>query len=310
LETVQTPRRFADLFPPLGPRTLRRVPEDFEVRPYDRFNIRPLGPTVGVEIDGLDLTQALGNEVQADLQRALLEWKLLFFRAPAIDVQQFYRFATYFGETFDDSVMGMGQTQPPNVGVGPCKGEQNYWHADATYGEKPPRATVLRVQPPSLGGDTMFADMAAAYDNLPDAVKIRIEPLTAIHDADRYARSFHRAYNPETSRWTAVEHPVVIAHPRTGRKTLYVNSQWTRELVGLEPAEGEPLLMYLCAQAAVPEYQCRLSWQPFGLAIWDDYALQHYAVGDYTEGRSFWRTTIRGEHPGGGARSPTSACPG
>jgi taurine dioxygenase len=191
----------------------------------------------------------------------------------------------------------MGQTDPPNVGKGDCKAEQNYWHTDATYGPRPPRATVLRIEPPAVGGDTVFADMAAAYDNLPDEIRARIESLTAIHDAERYARSFHPAYRPETARWTAVEHPVVIAHPQTGRRTLYVNSQWTRELVGVEPEEGEPLLMYLCAQAAVPEYQCRLNWQPSGVAIWDDYALQHYAVSDYTEGRARWRTTISGEAP-------------
>jgi alpha-ketoglutarate-dependent taurine dioxygenase len=95
----------------------------------------------------------------------------------------------------------MGQTQPPNVGVGPGKGEQKYWLADATYGEKPARAAGLRVQPPPLGGDTMFTDMAAAYHNLPDAVKIRIEPLTA--STTPTARSFHPTYNPERSRWTA-----------------------------------------------------------------------------------------------------------
>jgi taurine dioxygenase len=294
---VRSPRRFADLFPPLGPRILRRVPDDFAVRPYERFGIRPLGPTVGVEIDGLDLSRPLGEDEQADLRRALLEWKLLFFRAPAIDVNQFYEFARYFGDTFDDSVMGMGPTQLPNVGVGDCRAEQNYWHADATYGSRPPRATVLRIQPPAVGGDTLFADMAAAYDNLPEEIQACIAPLRAIHDNDRYARSFHPSYRTETSRWPPAEHPVVIAHPGTGRKTLYVNSQWTRELVGIDPEEGGPLLMYLCAQAAVPEYQCRLNWQPFGLAIWDGYALQHYAVSDYTEGRGRWRTTISGETP-------------
>lgn len=299
---VQAPRRFAELFPPLGPRILRRVPEDFVVRPYDRFNVRPLGPTVGAEIDGIDLSKPLSEEVQSDLERALLEWKLVFFRAQAIDVEQFYAFARYFGETFDDSTMGhlaemTRDSKTPNVGVGMSTAEQNYWHADATYGAEPPRATVLWIQPPPIGGDTLFADMAAAYDNLPDEVKTRIEPLTAIHDVDRYARSYHPTYTTETSRWPPVEHPVVIAHPKTGRKTLYVNSQWTRELVGVDPEEGEPLLMYLCAQASVPEYQCRLNWQPSGLAIWDDYALQHYAVSDYTEGRSRWRTTISGARP-------------
>jgi taurine dioxygenase len=302
MANLQAPHRFADLFPPMGPRTLRRVPGDFVVRPYERFAIHPLGPTVGVGVEGVDLTELLSDEVQADLQRALLEWKLLFFRAPAIDVQQFYMFARYFGETFDDSTMGhlaemTRGSQTPNVGVGDSTAEQNYWHADATYGAKPPRATVLRIQPPPVGGDTLFADMAAAYDNLPDGIKARIEPLTAIHDMDRYARSYHPTYSSETSKWPPVEHPVVIAHPQTGRRTLYVNSQWTRELVGLEPEEGEPLLMYLCAQASVPEYQCRLKWQPSGLAIWDGYALQHYAVSDYTEGRNRWRTTISGEIP-------------
>lgn len=299
MTVVQAPHRFADLFPPMGPRMLRRTADDFETRPYERFTIRALGPTVGAEIDGIDLTQPLDDGVQADLRRGLLEWKLLFFRAPAVDLRQFYEFARYFGEPFDDSVMGMGETNPPKVGAGLCTAEQNYWHTDATYAAEPPRATVLRIQPPAVGGDTLFADMAAAYDNLPDEVKTRIEGLSAVHDCDSYARTYHRAYRTETSRWPAVEHPVVIAHPQTGRKTLYVNSQWSRELAGVDPDEGRPLLMYLCAQAAVPEYQLRLNWQPFGLAIWDDFALQHYAVSDYTEGRKRWRTTIRGEAPPG-----------
>ena len=299
---VHVPRRFADLFPPMGPRTLRRVPEGFVVQPYERFVIRPLGPTLGAEIDGVDLSKPLTEDVEADLQRAFLEWKLLFFRAPAIDVNQFYHSPDISERA---STTASWANYRNSHGMVRCHMWERrlagrnriYWHADAPFGAEPPRATVLRVLPPAVGGDTLFADMAAAYDNLPDEVKTRIQGLTAIHDIDRFARNFHPAYTSETSMWPPVEHPVVIAHPETGRKTLYVNTQWTRELVGLEPEDGEPLLMYLCAQAAVPEYQCRLNWQPSGLAIWDGYALQHYAVSDYTEGRSFWRIAISGGIP-------------
>jgi taurine dioxygenase len=288
--------RYLDLFPPPGPRILRRLPPGLESRPYERFAVRPLGSVLGAEIGGVDLRRPLGDAVTEDLRRALREWKVLVFRGGEADIQNFCDLACCFGETLDDTVLGRTELHVrPNVMVRDSRPEQNYWHADATFRADPPRATVLRIKPPSTGGDTLFCDMGAAYDNLPEPVQAAIAGLTAVHDVSSYADSFHHQRTVAESKWPPVEHPVVLEHPETGRKAIYVNAQWTRAIVGLDPEEGRTLLLYLCAQASVPEYQFRLNWHPHAIAVWDNWAVQHYALGDYTQPRSMWRTTIRGQ---------------
>jgi alpha-ketoglutarate-dependent taurine dioxygenase len=162
-------------------------------------------------------------------------------------------------------------------------GLENEWHSDGTFREVPPMATVLRaIEVPPLG-DTIYADMAAAYDNLPSEIKDGIEDLTAVHDwslgkySDKYGEhldELRRAVPP-------VEQPVVMRHPRSGRKTLFVNRLFTRSINGLSPQESDCLLDLLCRQAEIPEYQCRVHWQPGTIAFWDNLAAQHYGVSDY-----------------------------
>jgi taurine dioxygenase len=295
--SVNVPRRFREFFPPMGPRTLRRLPEGWQVRPYEEFELRPLGPVVGAEID-LDLRRPLSDEAQRELHRAFIEWKVLVFRAQDLSAEELSAFATYFGETFDDTVLGYPELyEAPNVIRGETTGFQNYWHADTTYWDCPGLATVIQVEGPPLGGDTLFADMAAAYDNLPDDIKEAIESLGAIHDVAWYAAAYHKDPEIAAERYPPVQHPVVRTHPVTSRKTLFVNAQWTRELVGLDRDVGDALLTYLCAQATVPEYQCRVQWGASAVGIWDNRAVQHYASGDYTGRRTLLRTTVRGDKP-------------
>ena len=131
---------------------------------------------------------------------------------------------------------------------------------------------------PDVGGDTLFSDMYAAYENLPDEVKEETEAMNR--------------------KYPMVEHPVVRTHPETGRKGLYVNVAFTQHIVGMEKAESDAMLAFLYAQAAIPEYQCRFRWKANSLAFWDNCACQHYAVSDYWPAvRRMERATIIGDRP-------------
>jgi taurine dioxygenase len=136
---------------------------------------------------------------------------------------------------------------------------------------------------PAVGGDTLFADMAAAYDNLDDVTRALVGELTAVHDwsIGAYASKFEERLRELQSQVPPVEHPVAIVHPRTGRPTLFVNRLFTREIAGLAPAASDELLDVLCRQAELPELQCRVHWEPGVVAIWDNVAVQHYGANDY-----------------------------
>jgi taurine dioxygenase len=161
--------------------------------------------------------------------------------------------------------------------------------------------SILRaVAVPAIGGDTLWADMAAAYDGLAKNVKDRIEGLRAVHD---FAASFGRGMSAEKlaemrRQFPPAEHPVVRTHPETGRKAIYVNEIFTSHIVGLDPAESDELLNYLAAQARIPEYQCRFRWSADAVAFWDNRTTQHYAASDYwPQVRVMERVTVIGDLP-------------
>jgi taurine dioxygenase len=282
-----------DYYPPWGSRTLRRLAPNETSLPYTRFALRPLGPTIGAEIEGIDLSQRLHPEEKMEVHRALLEWKVLAFQGQRVSPADVYRFACEWGEPLDASLLQTGAAGPD---VFYANGSQNYWHADDSYLEFPGIGSVLHVaELPALGGDTLFADMYAAFDNLDDETKAAIEGLRAVHDCLPYATvtPHYRDHLPEISaRFPPVEHPVIRVHPETGRKILYVNSMWTTRLVDVERGRGEALLLRLCLQATVPEYQCRIRWNPGQVVLWDNLAVQHYAVSDYSEPRLMVRTSF------------------
>ena len=286
------------IYPPWGPRRMRRLPEGVASAPYGQFALRPLSPTIGAEIEGVDLSAALNPEVKAEVHRASLEWKVLVFTGQDLSPAGVEHFASAWGEPYDATLR---PAEKLVTGAGYAQGNQNYWHADDTYMARPGTASVLRIaEVPSVGGDTLFADMAVAYDNLEEEMRVRLDGLRAVHDCLPYATvtPHYREHLAEIAdRYPPVEHPVVRTHPETGRRTLFVNAMWTKRIVGLEPTESDELLLYLCAQATVPEYQCRIRWSPDKVVFWDNRAVQHYAVSDYTEPRLMIRATIRGNVP-------------
>ncbi|MEU4077023.1 taurine dioxygenase [Streptomyces venezuelae] len=270
-----------------GKRTLDRLAPDAAQPDYRLLDLSPLTPHIGAEIEGVDLSRPIGEELAEEIRQALLEWKVIFFRNQhAFDPRSQLAFSALWGEPEPNPFFPKGD----NVGVSRLAkdamavGTENIWHSDHSFMAAPALGSVLRaVEVPAAGGDTMWADMAAAYDNLTDSMKARISGLTAEHDwlpswgslMTEAQIAAHRANLP------AVEHPVVVRHPRTGRRLLYVNEPFTTRIVGLSDAESRELLDELVLQARIPEYQVRFRWQPGSVAVWDNIATQHYAISDY-----------------------------
>ena len=271
---------------------------------WRHFDARPVGATIGAEISGIDLTVELADDVVAELRRALLDFKVLFLRDQPISAADHVAFARRFGELEVHPFIPANAEHPELVRFeksADVGGYENTWHHDVTWRETPSMGAILHaIQVPPTGGDTLFCDMAAAYDGLEPELRARIDQLSATHD---FMKAFSGQVPPERrdemrAAYPVVEHPVVRTHPETGRRSLYVNAVFTSGIVGLDPDESEDLLLALCAEADEPEYQCRFRWEADSIAFWDNRAVQHYAASDYwPDVRIMHRASIVGDRP-------------
>lgn len=271
------------------------------------FEVIRVEANLGAEIRGLDLTGPVTPGL-AELIRSLLwEHQVLFFRDTGLDDAKQAEIARIFGPPVADSILKRRGVKDEDIipfNSGPYSNSYygTPWHADATYLETPYQVSVLRsVIAPELGGDTAFSSAISAYASLPQDIKDKIDGLTAIH------RPTGKAYNMITdeaelaeylAEYGGAEHPVVITHPFNGRKILYVNEGFTKEIVGLPEAESKELLTYLTRQFYRPENIARFKWQPGSLAIWDNRSVQHYGVADYGHvPRQLVRVVAAGDRP-------------
>jgi taurine dioxygenase len=268
----------------------------------------PLSPTIGVEVAGIDLRDAQPDTTVAALREALVQWKVLFFRDQDITTEQHLAFARRFGALEVHPFAPSKPGYPEVLAIthdGESPGKENAWHSDVTWRVQPSLGSILlNRECPLVGGDTLFADMEAAYVGLPNAVKDRIDGLVAMHDFDNFRRRL-RAKGATDAEIAAFDekypnafHPVVRTHPESGRRSIYVNVAFTKYVVGMDTDESAELLALLYRQAAVPEYQCRFRWQQYSMAFWDNRACQHYASSDYFPNRRCAeRVTIVGDTP-------------
>lgn len=267
------------------------------------FDLKPLSPTIGAELHGIDLRDDLSDAAIAAVRQALLDWKVIFFRDQDITRAQHIAFARRFGDLEIHPATPKDQPDPEVLRIehGPnSKGQENAWHSDVTWRATPSLGSILRsVEIPPVGGDTLFADMEAAYEGLSPEMKRIACGMTAKHDIARvFARRLGKEADELRAKYPVQDHPVIRTHPETGRRSIYVNVGFTESINGLTKKESDWLLEHLYAQASNPEYQCRFRWTPNALAFWDNRASQHFAASDYfPQRRVMERVTIKGDRP-------------
>jgi taurine dioxygenase len=268
------------------------------------IEVRPLSPSIGAEIHGIDLAKPIDSDTFAELRRTFVERKVVFFRDQAISTADHVAFCRRFG-TLEVHPFTPHKEGFPEVMVlrhGPDnRGRENTWHSDVTWRKEPSLGSALRaVRVPEVGGDTLFADMEAAYDGLSSQMQRMLDGLVAVHD---FTHVFGRGMAPDALRamqekYPPATHPVVRTHPESGRRSLYVNAAFTLRIRGMSAEESARLLSYLYSRASIPEVQCRFRWKADSIALWDNRSCQHYAASDYFPAeRCMERVTIEGDTP-------------
>lgn len=252
----------------------------------------PCQRTIGAEIRGVDLLRPLSDSAFDAIYNALLRFKVIFFRDQPITTEQHVEFARRFGPLEQNPFRPQREDIPELQIIRNNKDNPvlstDVWHADLTFREFPTKFTILRcLQIPERGGDTMWADMCAAYDGLSPKLREFITGLTATHDFKNF-RVLYKGDAQKRAQLLQMEemfpnlsHPVVINHPQTGQRVLFVNRQFTLHIDDLSDLESRNILEILYHQSSVPEYQFRLTWKPDTLVVWDNRHCQHYAVNDY-----------------------------
>ncbi|MFF3397671.1 TauD/TfdA dioxygenase family protein [Streptomyces sp. NPDC002659] len=282
------------------------------------FDIRRIGGRIGAEILGADISTDLEPAVVSEINAALLEHKALFFRGQQLDDAAQLRFASLFGElTTAHPTVPSAEGQPHILAVDGDEGiRANQWHTDVTFLRTPPKASTLRslVVPP-YGGNTLIANSAAAYRDLPDALRELADRLWAVHtNAYDYAEpksekaAEHR--RQFVSRKYRTEHPVVRVHPESGERGLFIGG-FAQSLVGLSPSESRDILRILQSYVTRPENVVRWTWAPGDLVLFDNRITQHYAPDDYGDlPRLLHRVTVAGDVPVGVDGSPSRVVEG
>ena len=281
------------------------------------MRIEKLTTHIGAELVGVNLAEAVTNDdLFGAIRQALLDHKVLFARDQQISQAEHVAFAERFGELESHPAVRSDPDHPGLLRIykdldSPPEHFENAWHCDATWRDKPPMGAVLRcLECPPVGGDTVWANMVRAFEDLPDHIKEVIDGLYARHsiEATFGARMPIEKRHALKAQFPDAEHPIVRTHPETGEKVLFVNSFTTHFTnfhtaanvrYGQDYAPGAAqLLNYLIARAAIPEYQVRWRWRPNSIAIWDNRCTQHYAVMDYWPAvRKMERAGIVGDKP-------------
>jgi alpha-ketoglutarate-dependent taurine dioxygenase len=291
-----------------------------------RLTVEPITPIIGAEISGVDLRQPLDEAVAGEIREALNQWRVVVFRDQDIDNDQLKAFGrAAFGpltpahpiaEGLDDhpeiweraideyrTRRAENDTRPP--GARPPR-DYKGWHIDITFVANPNAYSILHgTQIPSVGGDTLFANLIAAYEGLSPPVQRLVDGLQAVHQTTSYdaggcerkPRKDGRSAGPFVSL-----HPLVRLHPQTGEKVLFLNPGTVTHIPGLKERESQALLDLLYGEVTRPEYAVRLRWRPKSLVVWDNAAVAHAGPIDYAHfdlPRVVRRITVAGQLPQG-----------
>ncbi|MGI9423251.1 MAG: TauD/TfdA dioxygenase family protein [Hyphomicrobiaceae bacterium] len=286
------------------------------MRNYDRIEVKPLAGALGAEVDGVDIAN-LDDDTFRELYQAWLDHLVLFLRNQTITPEQQVAFAKRFGDIHLHPFMKSMDEHPEILEI--IKEENDtytfgsVWHSDQMFNPKPAKATILYArETPDAGGDTMFANMYIAYEELSDAMKQTLADVKTWNvgarnqHRDRRAREGRYVGNqkmsakiqtPSSDTITDAAHPLFRKHPETGKTALYIGSH-SKTLFGFKEEEAEPILRFLLDHSVQPEMTCRFRWEPGSMAIWDNRCTQHRALGDYAgKRRRMHRITVAGDEP-------------
>ncbi len=272
------------------------------------LHTRPVALTMGAEIAGVDLGADLDDGTVAAIRSTWLERKVVFFRDQSLDAAGLTRLARRFGEPtpahpVEPSLPGHPEVLPLDSRQG---ARADIWHSDLTFQPAPPLGALLHAMTvPDAGGDTMWADMGAAFDALSSPMQEFLSGLTATHSPPKAGWYFtHRDAGGARAARTAadepVHHPVVRRPPETGRPAVFVNPLFTMAIDGLHRSESQTLLRHLHDVATAPERVVRWQWRSGDVAFWDNRCTMHYALLDFgPAARRMERVAIEGDRPRG-----------
>jgi taurine dioxygenase len=284
---------------------------------FKHLRLESVTPALGAVVHGVDLDTVAAPEIYAEIKQALWDRQVLFFRKQKLSPEAFRRLGEAFGapevHEYFAHVEGFPEIQQV-ASDGTASPYTDRWHADVTFRARPSMVEVLRAVelPENGGGDTLWASMGAAFDGLGPALQGCLMQLTAVHDLPWSFRKnpyLGKQSTPEEElelirKHPPARHPVVISHPVTGRPTLFVNAIWTKRIEAIDSRLSDHLLAMLADWVQKPEFQLRFHWEKDSVAIWDNFATQHYAAFDYApQPRLMHRMTCGSAAPGAAARS-------
>ncbi|MEU1756800.1 TauD/TfdA family dioxygenase [Micromonospora matsumotoense] len=272
---------------------------------YDTITVQPISPVIGAEVSGVDLATELSGQQLAEIRHAFLAHHVLVFRDQMLTAEEHKRFACHFGELRQQPLADLDGGDPAilEISAGPdsrfVAGED--WHTDGTAEAEPSLGSMLyvtRTPEIGVGGDTLWANMHLAYEMLSPPMRALLDGLTAVHDG---LIPWQGHTPPPEYVVPRSEHPVVVRHPETGRRLLFVNAGFTSHIVQLSRYESRALLDMLFGWVAQqPILSCRVRWTPHTLVFWDNRCTQHHAVWDYyPHSRYGQRVTVNGTRPVG-----------
>jgi len=280
-----------------------------------QIDIRPIASACGAEVHGIDLSQDLGDNVIGEIRQALLDHQVIFFRDQSMTPDQHKAFGRRFGTLNihpqyvnlegHPEILPVLKEPDAKVNIG------GLWHSDLSHLDEPPLGSILYAKDvPVAGGDTMFSNQYLAYEALSEGMKEMLSRMRAVHSSRRLTDAANvRDRNAARSTKLRTDldqdadrivnlHPVVRTHPETGAKSIFVNRAFTIPFEDMTEEESAPLLEYLYAHCARPEFTCRFRWREGSVAFWDNRCLQHYALNDYPgERRYMERVTVNGDRP-------------
>lgn len=274
--------------------------------PATNLNIERLTASIGAIVHGADLARPQRAEEVSFIRQALLDHGVIFFQGQHITTEQHWAFDQHFGTPMSEESGGSPQDTAADVmhaDLAPTRHATAVWHADTTSLARPPWGTTLRaVQLPPVGGDTLWSSAQAAFEALSPRWQAMLDGTTAVHAVEPlmvrmkdfgpiFRERFVAQHEPSQV------HPVVLAHPETGRKGLFVNEAFTTRILEIEPPESDAVLAMLFRHISSPDFSLRWRWQLGDVAFWDNRSVQHYAVPDYESGRIMERIVLEGVRP-------------